>query len=256
MPGNLATDDSPRSLTKRELYVFDTQGVLVKPAFVSAPECDNILSALADGWGTPDEQGTIRRIDDVAGKDPVLVDLLRRIVARSGVYDTINQPFRLIESYALRRGAGSVQPLHNGRSNINRSARGRSHRAMWREHTYHDGLLYCMMVKALVYLSDVATHADGPLAVVEGSHKANYPYPYRRSEMKAGAGLHDSETHAVYTRAGDLVLLNEALTHGSMLKSTPGFRTLVAFSFAPSFVADYVKLPKDSANLSDLGFCE
>lgn len=247
--------DEPRHLTQRELYAFDTCGFLVVPDFIGADECAAIESVLEPHWPDPDPEDPVQRIDDVAAL-PLVSDLLETTVARSGVYDTLNQPFRLIESYALRRGEGSTQPLHNGRSNVNRSARGVSHRAMWREHTYHDGLLYCMMVKALVYLSDIDRPADGPFVVVEGSHKANYPYPYDASEMQAGAGLDDPGTRPVYTRAGDLLLLNEALTHGSRAKTTPGYRSFVAFSFAPSFMADYEALPDDSLSLVGTGFCE
>ena len=256
---SLASDDQPgggppRRLTKRELYTFDTRGFLVEPAFISDDECREIASALEPRWPASDEPAWIQRINDIA--DEITPNLPARIVAQSGIYDTINQPFRMTENYALRQIAGSTRPLHNGRSNVNQSARGRSHRAMWRDHTYHDGLMYCMMVKALVYLSDIAAPEDGPLAVVEGSHKANYEYVYSPSEMRAGAGLQDPNTTWVHCRAGDLVLLNEALTHGAAAKSSPGDRILLAFSFSPSFVSDYVALPKDSTNLSDLGFCE
>jgi hypothetical protein len=52
------------------------------------------------------------------------------------------------------------------------------------------------------------------------------------------------------------VLLNEALTHGSRAKASHGYRSFVAFSFAPSFVADYEALPEDSVSLVGTGFCE
>jgi hypothetical protein len=242
-------------LTDRELYAFDTRGFLVERDFISAEECSAIEAVLEPHWDDADPQDPVQRIDDVAAL-PLVSELLDATVSRSGIYDTLNQPFRLIESYALRRGKGSTQPLHNGRSNVNRSARGVSHLAMWREHTYHDGLVYCMMVKVLVYLSDISTPEDGPFVVVEGSHKANYPYPYPAPEMQAGAGLEEPGTEPVYTRAGDLLLLNEALTHGSRAKATDGYRGFVAFSFAPSFVADYEALPDDSLSLVGTGFCE
>jgi ectoine hydroxylase-related dioxygenase (phytanoyl-CoA dioxygenase family) len=127
---------------------------------------------------------------------------------------------------------------------------------MWRDHTYHDGLLYCMMVKALIYLTDITDQADGPFVVVEGSHKANFAFPHTAEEMRVGAGLDECSTSPVYTRAGDLLLLNEALTHGSLAKTSPGERVFIAFSFAPSFVGDYVKLPTESIDLSAIGFCE
>jgi hypothetical protein len=249
------TTPLPYRLTEAELYHFDTRGFLVREGFLSPEGCREIGAALAPLWRAQDDTGRLYRAEVMDGV-PFFADLAARIAATSGVYDTINQPFRLIEGYALRRCDGSVQPLHNGRSNKNKSAYGESRRAMWRDHSYHDGLLYCMMVKALVYLSDVAEPADGPFAVVEGSHKANYPFPLPRSEFKRGAGFDRPGVHPVYVRAGDLLLLNEALTHGSFPKSSPDDRVFVAFSFAPSFVVDYVKLPKDANGLTTAGFCE
>lgn len=241
-------------LSAAELYHFDTRGFLVKQGFLDAAEVARLTGALAPLWTTEDRDGASR----IAGltRQPVFEQLAGRIAGEAGLYSTINQPFRLIESYALRRSDGSMQTLHNGRSNPNRSAFGESNRAMWREHSYHDGRLYCMMVKALIYLTDILTDEDGPFTLVEGSHKANYPYPLPKADLKRGAGLTGSGTHQVHTRAGDLLLLNEALTHGSLAKSTPGPRAFVAFSYAPSFVGDYRRLGKDSVELTHLGFCE
>jgi hemin uptake protein HemP len=248
------TVDEKYLLDADELYHFDTRGFLVKPGFLSRPEVAQLTESLAPLWTGADDDGTARV--STLTRSPALEDLACRIANEAGLFSTINQPFRLIESYALRRSDGSMQTLHNGRSNANRSAFGESHRAMWRDHTYHDGRLYCMMVKALIYLTDILTDDDGPFTLVEGSHKANYPFPLAKRDIKRGAGLTGSGTCQVHTRAGDLLLLNEALTHGSLAKSSPGPRLFIAFSYAPSFVSDYRKLGKDSAELTHLGFCE
>lgn len=244
-----------RSLTREELYAFDTSGMLLEPALLTRDRCTEILQTLDPLWSSSAKE-PIQRIDDIAHL-PGLTDIAAEIAYRSGIYDTINQPMRVIESYALRRGSGSAQPLHNGRSNLNMSS-GLPHnyRAMWREHTYHDGLLYCMMVKALVYLTDVASVEDGPFVIVEGSHKSNYPYPVPRPDMAAGVGLEDTGARPVFTATGDLVLLNEAATHGSLSRTTDGgYRTLLAFSYAPSFVSDYANLEK-VGDLDYTGFLE
>ncbi len=255
MAGEITTP-LPSRLSEEDLYDFDTRGFLLRKGFVSAAERQELLTALARRWEPSGDSGLVFRAQGLPAEVPCFGGLLRRIVTESGVYDTINQPFRLIESYALRRVDGSLQALHNGRSNDNVSAFGTSRRAMWRDHTYHDGLLHCMMVKALVYLTDITSREDGPFVVVEGSHKANYPFPVARRDMKTGAGMDRAGVHPVYTAAGDLLLLNEALTHGSLAKSSGGERAFLAFSFAPSFVGDYAKLPRDRADLSTIGFCE
>ncbi|MFC9222500.1 phytanoyl-CoA dioxygenase family protein [Streptomyces hygroscopicus] len=246
----------PTRLGKEELYDFDTRGFILKEGFVKPEETDGILAALEPLWQQEGGSGLLFRAPVFDTDLPFFRNMALRVAAESGVYDTINQPFRLIESYALRRAGGSLQALHNGRSNKNESAFGASNRTMWRDHTYHDGLLHCMMVKALVYLSDVTALEDGPFVVVEGSHKANFPFPIPLSHMKKGAGLDRPGTSPVYARAGDLLLLNEALTHGSLPKTSPGDRTFIAFSFAPSFVSNYRKLAKGSHSLSEMGFRE
>jgi hypothetical protein len=43
----------------------------------------------------------------------------------------------------------------------------------------------------------------------------------------------------MHVAAGDLVLLNEALLHGTLPKTTDGDRLVAAFSYAPCFVADW-----------------
>jgi Phytanoyl-CoA dioxygenase (PhyH) len=245
-----------RRLDRHEVYRFDTRGFLHQPEFLSPPVCANARAILEPAWRPSESTGLIDRVQGLVALNPVFAGIAQDIAARSGVYDTINQPMRVIESYALRRRDGSIQALHNGRSNSNESAFGISHRAMWREHTYHDGLLHCMMVKALIYLTDITDRADGPFVVVEGSHKANFAFPYTAEEMCAGAGLDDGGTSPVYAHAGDLLLVNEALTHGSLAKTSPGERIFIAFSFAPSFVGDYVELPTESIDLNALGFCE
>jgi hemin uptake protein HemP len=248
------TVDEKFRLSTEELYHFDTRGFLLKPGFLSPSEVAEITSTLDPLWTVANDGATARV--SMLTQHPAFAELACRIGNEAGLYSTINQPFRLIESYALRRSDGSMQTLHNGRSNVNRSAYGESNRAMWRDHTYHDGRLYCMMVKALIYLTDISTDEDGPFTLVEGSHKANYPFPMAKHDIKRGAGLTGDGTHQVHTRAGDLLLLNEALTHGSLAKSSPGPRLFIAFSYAPSFVSDYRKLGKGSAELTHVGFCE
>jgi hemin uptake protein HemP len=71
---------------------------------------------------------------------------------RACVEPLINQPYRLIESYALRRDQDSVFYLHNGNSEILRYGSSTVQRNMSFSHTFHDGKLFCMFVKVLIYL--------------------------------------------------------------------------------------------------------
>ncbi|MFH8347385.1 hypothetical protein [Streptomyces sp. NPDC018045] len=53
--------------------------------------------------------------------------------------------------------------------------------------------------------------------------------------------------------AGAAILLNEALSHGTLPKSTERERLLLAFSYAPAFVADWAEIGIGSEDISKAG---
>jgi len=176
---------------------------------------------------------------------------------RACVEPLINQPYRLIESYALRRERDSVFYLHNGSSEIVQYGNGRSaQRNMSFSHTFHNGKLYCMFVKVLIYLSDLRAEEDGPFCYLQGSHKANWPW-FAESELAGEKPPLTRENfpslELVFAEAGDAVLINEALLHGTLPKSTDGERLVMAFSYAPAFVADWKAIDILSDDIEKLG---
>jgi len=243
------------SLSDADLYFFDTCGYCVLKGFLDEYEVKRYRGVLGELWPATALKSGLRRLNGLASLAPELRELAEAL-ARRGIYSLISQPFRLIESYAHLRLEGSAQALHNGRSTPNRSELGASSRTMWREHTYHDGRLYCMMVKALVYLTDVHSLEDAPFCVVSGSHKANFPFPGDISDPGLLAMLPPSQLTSVYVDAGDVLLLNEAALHGTHPKLSPDPRIFMAFSYSPSFVADYKALPKTGHGIWDTGHCE
>jgi hypothetical protein len=120
------TVETMRRLDRHEIYRFDTRGFLHQPGFLSPTVCADLRAALEPAWRPSGSTGLIHRLRDLVDLNPVFAGIARDAAARSGVYDTINQPMRLIENYALRRRDGSIQALHNGRSNSNESAFGTS----------------------------------------------------------------------------------------------------------------------------------
>lgn len=238
-----------------ELYLFDTMGYLRIPGFVSphvVTDCRQEVMTMPSGFMTG--RGDKERFNDIVQRSADFAEMASGDAMLACVEPVINQPLRLIESYALRRVGDSVFYLHNGNSEIVEYAGSSVGRNMSFSHTFHDGKLFCMFIKVLVYLTDVLAPEDGPFCYLQGSHKANFPrFPDAKAERPALTTENFSSLRQVPVRAGDALILNEALLHGTLPKSTPGERLLLAFSYAPAFVADWNEIDKDSADIAKVG---
>ena len=242
-------------LDSRELYLFDTMGFLRLPGFLGR---DDVQASRDEIVQLPSRfmWGDKERFDRLAESCGILGEFAASRVVRGCVEPLINQPYRLIESYAFRRDKDSVFHLHNGNSEILHYGDRFVRRNMSFNHTFHDGKLYCMFVKVLVYLTDVTAEEDGPFCYLQGSHKANWPWfsdeDADHSQQELTRANFPSLDWAP-VRAGDAIVLNEALLHGTLPKSSPGERLFMAFSYAPAFVADWKEIDKDSGDITKLG---
>ena len=253
------TDPTRRhQLTESELYLFDTTGFVVLRGFLDADVAAMLreeVPGLPARWMS--KRRDKERFDDLAEHHSMFADLARSAGVTTAAASVINQPFRLVESYALRRTGASVFYLHNGHSEVLRYGGGRlARRNMSLGHTYHDGKLYCMLVKMLVYLTDVHTNTDGPFCYLQGSHKANFarfPDGLRDPRGPELTRANFPSLESVHVAAGDAILLNEALLHGTLPKSSVGERLVLAFSYAPSFVTDWHEIDIDGAPFGQLG---
>jgi hypothetical protein len=245
------------TLTAEELYLFDTMGFLRIPAFLrgeTADACRSEALRLPSRFmeGREDKE----RFDDLAAHTAAFRELASSQAVRGCVEPLINQPYRLIESYALRRDRDSIFYLHNGNSEVLRYGSSTVQRNMSFSHTFHDGKLFCMFVKVLIYLSDVTAEEDGPFCYLQGSHKANRPFfpdPDSATERPELTTVNFPSLAWVPAKAGDALILNEALLHGTLPKTSPGERIVMAFSYSPAFVTDWREIDKDSADITKLG---
>jgi hypothetical protein len=245
-------------LTASELYLFDTMGFIRLPELLSRAAARRMLDAtMALPSRVMAGRGDKERFDDLIDGDPTFMDLARSDGVLGRAESVINQPFRLVENYALRRTGPSGFYLHNGQSEVLRYGVGReARRNMSLDHTYHDGRLYCLHVKMLVYLTDVNIDDDGPFCYLQGSHKANFarfPNGEPLSERPPLTREHFPSLNTARARAGDALLLNEALLHGTLPKTTTSERVVLAFSFAPTFVTDWQEVDHSSDDLRRLG---
>lgn len=248
-----------KGLTDMELYLFDTTGILHVSGVLSPEEVESYRQELDTLEPAPYGFSNSRRYEQLADQSSKFRSLATdpRILDR--VRDTINQPLRLIESYSILRQAGSILFLHGGLSEPMEYDHGVASRTMAVYHTYNDGRLYCMSVKALLYLTDITELEDGPFCFVQGSHKANYPLlPLRMRDGKvvplAEVGFPTLNT--LYVKAGDMVLLNEALMHGTHRKTSPQERALLAFTYSPSFASDWKPLERARDDIFESGYAD
>lgn len=242
----------------KELYLFDTTGHLEIRGMLDAAAvkyCREQVLALPSR--VMPGRGDKRRFDDIISTVPALGELARSHEVRQLVTPLINQPYRVIESYALLRDKHSVFYLHNGFSELVRygsppsAVRNTSY-----GHTYHDGKLYCNFIKVLFYLSDQHSDADGPFCFLQGSHKANLPW-FSEAELDDDKPELSKENfpslETLYASAGDMIIINEALLHGTLPKTTDGQRLVLAISYAPAYVADWKAIDLMSDDITKLG---
>lgn len=233
------------ALSQRELYLFDTTGVLRIPKFLDGEDIERFRDAV---FSCPSRimagRGDKIRYDKLTQHSTILDEFAQSGSVKICVETLINQPFRLIESYGLRRQKDSIFYLHNGMSEYVAYGNNRLvQRNMSFTHTYHDGKLYCMFVKCIVYLNDVKSNEDGAFCYVQGSHKANFPWfssTIEESDKPALTRENFPTLMTMHLAAGDVVLLNEALLHGTLSKTSEGERLVAAFSYAPCFIADWI----------------
>lgn len=100
-----------------------------------------------------------------------------------------------------------------------------------------NGIFYCGMTVVEVMLADEGP-GDGGLAVIPGSHKANFPSP-REIKLCDGYQEHITEVHA---KAGDAVIFLETTIHGALAWKGQHQRRTLLFRFNPGF-ANYHGLP-------------
>lgn len=246
------------TLSHRELYLFDTTGVLKIPNFLSQKDIklfrDTVFSCPSRVMAG---RGDKIRYDNLTKHSPILNSFAQSNSIMACVEPLINQPFRLIESYGLFRQENSVFYLHNGMSeHVNYGINRQVQRNMSVTHTYHDGKLYCMFIKCLIYLTDIKTDDDGAFCYIQGSHKANYswfPNSIEDSNKPALTRENFPTLNTIHVQAGDILLLNEALLHGTLPKTNKGDRLVVAFSYSPCFIADWIAADITSNDIHKIG---
>lgn len=245
------------ALTPEQIYAYDTRGFLHIPGFLSADQLAQARDFLAHDPVSVSEDTGIRRWSNLHRTNPAVSDLMRSPHVTDPVLNLINQPMRIVECYGHESGDNAFLYMHNGNTqDLTYEGHIRATKNMAYRCEYHDGRLYSTYVKILLYLTPIYEDG-GPFCYIEGSHKANFTFPWPEEVRKGEKLLCDIGHPAFRTvpvEAGDAILLNESLLHGASRRKSGGTRSLLAASFCPSFMADWQYLERDPGDLDAIGY--
>lgn len=241
----MSTSDhlSPRCRAQAT-YLFDARGYHIEKGFLQAEELEasrhqfELDDLSPEAWHADQS-----RAEHLAERSTHFGALARRLHEHPLTQLLITYPARLLESYGIDRRSGRLD-LHGGAREylVTGEAVDTSASTL-----VHDGRIYCSRLKVLIYLDAVDSLGDGLFTYVEGSHKSNFAFhrafPLGRTDAPAAL-------RRVRFEAGDAMWLNEALLHGADAKTSAKSRRLVAFTFGPSFMADWSEPGKDNGKTS------
>ena len=203
----------PFQLTDEERYRFDLQGFLLVPGVLGAAEVDACNRAVDAFAGTPAAAA------GVLGWPLPHREPFRRLLVHPAAVARLNElcgtRFRLDHGPRLLAGGdGTGAELQGGGEPFSPAA--------W----YHqqNGRIFASAVTAAWQLA-----GEGGLSVVPGSHKAVEPAP---ADVRAGdRGAAMDVIRELPTRAGDLVLFAETVTHGTRPGNGTSDRRAVLYTY-------------------------
>jgi hypothetical protein len=237
--------DNDHGLIDRQMdFTFDSRGLFVHRQFLSGEEIAD-AQRVFDGMIFVPETWAPNQHRASNIHNSTFQGLARRLHESAITRRLVGYPHRLLESYAIKRTAGRLD-LHGGASEYlaDSNAKDISARS-W----VQDGQIYTLRLKVLLYLDDIVNPEDGPFLYVEGSHKSAFSFHRAFGE---GRGLAADLIRSLEPRAGDAVWLNEALLHGAGEKTSMRSRRLLAFTYGPTFMADWATL--ESKSLTSAGY--
>jgi hypothetical protein len=230
------------AVTDREKFLYDLQGFLHVPAFLTPEEVRALNEAVDAQYHTKGEDNNSH-----TGNSPTLKGTHKRGIFTGMLTwpQPYCQPFRNLlahkkaipylntlfgrgwkldhEPFLLTSDIGSEGLILHG--STARYFDGSQY------YVYANGSMRNGMVVLQYQLSDI-NEGDGGLCVIPGSHKANFPVPTEIREWV-------SDRHIVYNipcKAGDLVIFNEATLHGTLPWTAKHERRSLLIRYSPKYL--------------------
>ncbi len=230
------------TMSEREKYLFDLQGFLVVKDFLSATEVSALNEAIdvnrdkrtahhkSDLEGTPldGEFGPFWHYNGMLTWPEPWCEPFRDLLAHPKVIPYLNtllgRGWKLDHSVDVLTATAGCQGLGihgDGTVTFNGS----------RFYAYHNGRMRCGLIVCEYYLTDVNL-GDGGLCVIPGSHKSNYPCPRDIRMWEANQEI----VYNIPAKAGDLVIFNEATSHGVLPWKAEHERRLAFYRYTPKYL--------------------
>ena len=137
------------------------------------------------------------------------------------------------ENFINVRAAGGFIPVHSGGSLIRFTSTFRNHAGKW----------MVGQINVLMALQDIG-YGDGCTTIIPGSHKSvtKHPVDAPDDEGKMGwqRGITGADTIGMvqaHLKAGDALMFTDAIMHGSMPRTNPGYRRVMIYRYSPHLMA-------------------
>jgi ectoine hydroxylase-related dioxygenase (phytanoyl-CoA dioxygenase family) len=227
-------------MTDREKYLYDIQGYLVVRNFLTMEEVDRLNAAFDanrdrmrdDGNSNTGDSTTLKGhkrgyFDGMLAWDHPWCDPFRDLLVHPRAIPYLNtilgrgwrmdhSPFAL---FSTKGAEGLI--LHGPGHNFFGAA----------YYQFKNGAMRSGMIVMQYQLADV-NEGDGGFCAVPGSHKANYPCPKDIIEWEADQDI----VYNVPCKKGDLLIFNEATTHGTLPWRADHERRSLLYRYSPHYL--------------------
>lgn len=230
----------------QEKYEFDRQGFLVIPQMLTNAEVAQLSAAMdrleahalvhvdlpprrISLWGVdvhynPERgyyahgsggSGNTLIVEDFFNTDPAFDFLVNHSQTMDYIRNIVQGPVRINNSELRVRYSGNATGVHMG-GPIDHKYR----------YSFNGRGIDCMMVRMIYFVQDVSNE-QGAFCVVPGTHKSNYPSPYRcgPDEEPGMVGLP--------VKSGDAILFTENLRHGGLTNHSEQVRKTLHVGYGP-----------------------
>ncbi len=241
-----------------EEYLFDLQGYTVIPKALE-PDHVRAMNAWIDAlppletgqWHGNVSVQTYEGTDGLNLQDIIEGgEIFERLIDHPSWIERVRhylgpsaRPF-IYEIFANVRGTGGYIGVHSGGHNVDYHQRTGRKNGQW----------VCAMLSLLAPLNDVGP-GDGATVIIPGSHKSDFPHPGQKRGGVISEGSAEKLPGAieVHLEAGDALLFNDAVCHGSALRTNPGMRRMITMRYVPDSFAhrfSYTPSPELAARLT------
>ena len=230
------------TMSNREKYLFDLQGFLVVKNFLSNTEVCALNEAIdanhdkrrehpkADLNGTPldGEFGPFWHYNGMLTWLPPWCQPFRNLLAHPKVIPYLNtllgRGWKLDHSVDVLTAINGCQGMGiHGSGNVTFNGS--------RFYAYQNNRMRCGLIVCEYYLTDVNPD-DGGLCVIPGSHKSNFPCPEDIRMWEANQEI----VFNIPAKAGDLIIFNEATSHGVLPWRAAHERRVAFYRYTPKYL--------------------